>query len=57
MSQWIYESNQMADKLYAETKTGDKLGYKYNFSHIATLNQQMVKAGVRLAGLLNQIFG
>ena len=57
MSQWIYESNQMADKLYSETKTGDKLGYKYNFSHIATLNQQMVKAGVRLAGLLNQIFG
>ncbi|AYL98258.1 S1/P1 nuclease [Mucilaginibacter celer] len=57
LSQWIYESNQMADKLYAETKTGDKLSYKYNFAHIATLNQQLVKAGVRLAGLLNQVFG
>ena len=32
-------------------------GYKYNFEHIATVNEQLLKAGVRLAGILNQIFG
>jgi hypothetical protein len=57
ISRWLFESNQLAEKLYTDIKPGDNLGYKYNFDHIATLNQQMVKAGVRLAGLLNQIFG
>ena len=57
ISKWLFESNQLAEKLYTDIKPGDNLGYKYNFDHIATLNQQMVKAGVRLAGLLNQIFG
>jgi hypothetical protein len=58
ISQWLFESNQVADKLYDETKSGDTLkGYKYNFNHIATVNRQLLKAGVRLAGVLNAIFG
>ncbi len=58
ISKWIFESNQIADKLYDEVKSGDTLnGYKYNFTHIAVVNRQLLKAGVRLAGVLNQIFG
>jgi hypothetical protein len=57
ISQWLFESNQIAEKLYTEIKPGDTLNYKYNFTHIDTVNQQMLKAGVRLAGLLNGIFG
>jgi len=58
ISQWLFESSQIANKLYSETKNGDVLnGYRYNFDHIAIVNQQLVKAGVRLAGVLNQIFG
>jgi hypothetical protein len=58
ISEWLFESNQIADKIYSEVKTGDSLNtYKYNFNHIATVNQQLLKAGVRLAGVLNQIFG
>jgi len=56
LSQWLYESNQIAEKLYTEVKPGDVLNYKYNFNHIETLNQQLLKAGVRLAGVLNRIF-
>jgi len=57
ISQWLFESGQIASKLYSETKNGDALnGYKYNFEHIATINRQLLKAGVRLAGVLNQIF-
>jgi hypothetical protein len=58
ISQWVYESNQIADKIYGEVKSGDVLnGYRYNFNHITVVNRQLLKAGVRLAGLLNQIFG
>jgi hypothetical protein len=58
ISQWLFESNQIADKLYAEVKSGDTLSaFKYNFNHVATVNRQLLKAGVRLAGVLNQIFG
>jgi hypothetical protein len=57
ISQWIFESNQLAEKLYTEIKPGDTLNYKYNFTHIDMLNQQLLKAGIRLAGVLNAIFG
>jgi hypothetical protein len=58
ISQWLFESNQIAEKVYSEVKSGDTLNtYKYNFDHIATLNGQLLKAGVRLAGILNQLFG
>jgi hypothetical protein len=57
ISQWLFESNQIAEKLYTEIKPGDTLNYKYNFAHIDIVNQQLLKAGVRLAGLLNQLFG
>jgi hypothetical protein len=57
ISKWIFESNQIAEKLYTEIKPGDTLNYKYNFNHIDQLNQRLLMAGVRLAGVLNQIFG
>jgi hypothetical protein len=58
ISQWLFESSQIATKIYAGVKDGDKINvYKYNFDYIGTLNTQLVKGGVRLAGLLNQIFG
>jgi hypothetical protein len=57
ISKWLFESNQVAEVLYTDIKPGDNLGYKYNFDHIATLNRQLLKAGVRLAGVLNQLFG
>lgn len=54
----IYESNQIAESLYGEIKEpNQKLNtYKYIFDHIHTAEQQMLKGGVRLAGILNQIF-
>jgi hypothetical protein len=57
ISKWLFESNQIAEKLYSEIKPGDTLNYRYNFTHIDIVNQQMLKAGVRLAGVLNALFG
>jgi hypothetical protein len=57
LSEWIFESSQLANQIYANVKPGDTLNYKYNFNYIAIVNQQLLKGGVRLAGLLNQLFG
>jgi hypothetical protein len=57
ISQWLYESNQIAEKLYSEIDQNEqKLSYRYNYDHITILNTQLLKGGVRLAGLLNEIF-
>ncbi len=57
MSEWFFESYQLADKVYASVKPEQKLSYRYNFDNVEMLNQQLLKGGVRLAGLLNEIFG
>lgn len=57
ISEWIYESYQVAQKLYTEIRPEEKLTYNYNYQHVNILNQQLLKGGVRLAGVLNDIFG
>lgn len=57
MDQWFFESYTIAGQLYSEiTQPDQKLGYRYNFDHIDTLDKQLLKGGIRLAGLLNSIF-
>lgn len=58
MTDWFWESYSISQKLYAGiTQPDQKLGYNYNFDHIATVNSQLLKGGIRLAGILNDIFG
>lgn len=58
VAQWIADSYAITSKLYEDIKQPDqKLDYKYNFTYVGTLNQQLLKGGVHLAGLLNEIFG
>lgn len=57
INQWLFESNQMANKIYSEVKSGNTLNAnKYSADNIGIVNQQLLKAGVRLAGILNQLF-
>jgi hypothetical protein len=57
VSQWLFDSKELAENIYANTKRDEVLNYRYNFKYVGALNQQLLKAGVHLAGLLNQIFG
>jgi hypothetical protein len=58
LSMWIWESYEWAGKIYAYIKQPDqKLSYRYNFDYIEIVNERLLKGGVRLAGLLNDIFG
>lgn len=56
VSDWVWQSYQHAEKIYADIKPNDRLGYQYNFKYVEILNQQLLKGGVHLAGLLNEIF-
>jgi hypothetical protein len=57
VTEWFFESYQIAGHLYDEiTQPDQKLSFRYNFDHVETMNQQLLKAGVHLAGLLNTIF-
>lgn len=56
IEEWIVESFAISKKLREDLNRETKLGYNYNFKHIATVNEQLLKAGVRLAGILNNIY-
>ena len=56
IEKWLYESYKLSEQLRGSIKREQKLSYQYNFEYIATLNSQLLKGGVRLAGLLNKIF-
>ena len=57
VAHWIWQSYQHAEKIYADIKPDASLSYEYNFKFIKVVNQQLLKGGVHLAGLLNEIFG
>ena len=57
ISDWVIESYQLTQKICDEiTQPNQRLEYKYNFKYVSILNQQLLKGGVHLAGLLNDIF-
>lgn len=54
---WMYESHLLANDILAEVKSGDKLNtFRYNYQHVAIMNRQLLKGGLRLAGVLNEIY-
>jgi hypothetical protein len=57
IQRWIFESYQLAEKLYDEAAANNRLGYAYDYRHITKLNEQLLRAGIRLAGVLNTIYG
>jgi hypothetical protein len=53
---WAHESQTIRMTIYPE-EGASSLGYGYNYEHIETLNQRLLQAGVRLAGILNALYG
>ena len=57
MLDWVYESQGLAKKIYASVDLGEKLGYKYMYENFPIVRFQLQKGGIRLAKILNDIFG
>jgi hypothetical protein len=55
-AQWITDSYKISESLYSKVKSGDKLSYRYIYDNLETANQQLLKGGIHLAALLNNIF-
>jgi len=55
---WAWESYQISSILYGEVNNdgSTKLGQDYYDTHIPVVESRIEKAGIRLAGLLNNIF-
>jgi len=53
---WAYESQALADTVYKSAKSGEKLRYRYSYEYNDTVRAQLLKGGIRLAGVLNEIF-
>ncbi|WP_316792816.1 S1/P1 nuclease [Pedobacter frigoris] len=56
LKDFVYGSYQACNRIYANTKPEDKLSYKYNFDFVNLLNEQLLKGGVCLANILNDIY-
>ncbi|MEM7186196.1 MAG: S1/P1 nuclease [Bacteroidota bacterium] len=54
---WMQESRELCKNLYTTAKVGDALGYRYMYAYMDILRTQLQKGGIRLAAVLNDIFG
>ena len=54
---WMYDSRRLCNNIYENTKVGEKLGYNYMYEYMDLVRSQLQKGGIRLASILNDIFG
>ncbi|GIV36850.1 MAG: endonuclease [Cyclobacteriaceae bacterium] len=53
--QWAYESMAFRKQVY---DTGNsRLGYAYSYKYFHIVRQRLLQAGIRLAGILNEVYG
>ncbi|APD06063.1 nuclease S(1) [Flavobacteriaceae bacterium UJ101] len=55
---WINESKELSEKIvYPSIKESTQLNYRYMYDYFPVVETQIEKGGVRLAKILNEIFG
>ena len=55
LEDWLFESYKKADKIYSQTPANENYSYDYNYKFSETLENQLLKGGLRLAKYLNDI--
>lgn len=53
---WAYEAVELRDQVY-DLPDDMQLGYRYQYKNFDTVEKQLLKGGIRLAGVLNDIYG
>lgn len=56
LDDWLFQTYEITTEIYASVNKDDKLSYGYPYKYKETVELQLQRAGLRLAGLLNQIF-
>lgn len=52
---WAYESMSYRKQVYDYGNA--RLGYQYSYKYLGTTKERLLQAGIRLAGVLNEIYG
>ena len=55
--EWVEEIQEVTNRVYASAEVGEKLSYRYRYHWWDTVEEQLLTAGVRLAAVLNDIYG
>ena len=56
VEQWLSEAIQLRPQVY-KVPDNNRLGYEYSYLNYPTVEKRLLLAGVRLAGILNEIYG
>jgi len=54
---WVNETRFLTMKVYESAKVDENLSYRYMYENFATVKTQLQKGGLRLAKVLNELFG
>lgn len=54
---WVYESQVLAATVYSSATMDEKLSYKYSYVYFPLVKTQLQKGGLRLAKILDEIYG
>ena len=54
---WVEEIQEVTKRVYASVEVGEKLRYRYRYVWWDTVEEQLLTGGIRLAALLNEIYG
>lgn len=57
LERWLYESHVLANEIYEDVASNDRLSYDYVFKFKYLMEECLLKAGLRLAKELNEVFG
>ena len=55
LEDWLYDSHQNANKIYANTLIDGSYSYDYNYKFADLMERQLLYGGLRLAKILNEI--
>lgn len=56
LEDWLYESHTLANDIYANVNTEDRLSFDYSYKYKSVVELQLQRGGFRLAALLDKIF-
>lgn len=57
VTDWVNDIHKLTKKVYGSVEVGENLRYQYNYDYFKTLRQQLQIGGIRLAKILNDIYG
>jgi len=57
LEEWLYESHQLANEIYDDVAQQKNLSYQYGYKFKYKMESALLKAGIRLAKELNEIYG